>query len=232
MKQGNGRTRGLALGLLAALMVMGLSGTAMAKWWKGSHTEKWHEKKWDSRTVLHFPHNNELPPTEEQEAQFTVNHYPEVNVEGWDGNVASRLYFYRNGSSPNNININIKEGGRLVIGAPGKVAQIDAEDDGKPRISTQGTGLLTFNPRSNNVQIKVARGYFFNNYYEGNLYLGATDVPKMMDADGGVYQTGCVTLIGRIKALGGHEPWRLRDSRLTVERAEYLDLPAPDVLKL
>ena len=206
---------------LAALMVMGLSGTAMAKSWRGSYTDKWQEDKWS---------DDGKPPTNAEVACIGFiafgGLFPVVNVEG-ETNVAQSLCFRDN--TDENIDVFIKNGGKLTLGAPGTVAKIygsNNPDDGpgKWRIDTARTGILTFNSRSNNVQINV--------FKQATLSLGAVDVPKMMDADGGVYQTGCVTLIGRIKALGGHEPWRLRDSRLTVEWAEYLDLPAPDVLKL
>ena len=232
MKQGSGRTRGLALCVLAALMVMGLSGTAMAKWWKGSHTEKWHENKWGGDTK---------PPLETEIAQVGYNfwawgndqYYPFVNVEGIN-NVAAALYFVPN-REEKNVEVNIKDGALLTLGSPGEVAKIEMQFENgglispnepyyPSRVITLGTGRLAFNSRSSNAQVNTAHPVV--------LHLGAVDVPKMADTDGGVYQTGWVTLIGRIKALGGHESWRLRDSRLTVDRAEYLDSPAPDVLKL
>lgn len=125
MKQENGRTRGLALGLLAALMVMGLSDTAMAKSWRGGPTDKWHEKHWGYHQV--FPSETtppENPPTEEELA--VIGYYqktPVVNVENQDA-VASVLSFSSYNNSDLDATVNIKNGGRLTLGAPGKVARI------------------------------------------------------------------------------------------------------------
>ena len=224
-----GDVRSLALFVLAGLMVLTLSGTAVAKWWKGSHTDKWHEDKWGGDTK---------PPQETEIASIGFNfwawrgdnYYPIVNVEG-KNNVAAELEFVVNREVKND-EVNIRDGGTLLIGAPGAVAIIkgylDSTSGAIPpspsRITTSGMGILTFNPRSNNVQI--------NAHDPVVLHLGAVDVPKMADIDGGVYHTGWVTLIGRIRALGGHEPWRILNGKLTTDRAEFLDSEAPDVLKL
>ena len=218
----SGSVRAWGLCALAVWVALCLSDTAIAKTWTGSHTEKWHEDKWERKTA----------PTEMEKA-FISSYYPIVNVER-TGNVAAELLFARSTWEEGivNLDVNIMEGALLTIGAPGKPARIaDYSTSGySPRIKCainsigSGSGVLRFNKASTYAQVDISD-------YILSLTLGHVEVPDMAGTDG-VSQSGPVILQGPIRAIGGAEPWKIDRGSLTVGRAEYIDAAAPDILRL